>query len=149
MSHSRQICGRRSRTLHTCGVTSHWLDENWELQSAILQTRECSERHTGENISIRLQACADEWKIETGKIAATVHDNGSNINRAMDFLDAWPDQRCFAHTLQLANGAGLKVQAIARLLGAARRLAAHFKRSTVAGRGSTNQAGSSQYHRRR
>ena len=50
----------------------------------------------------------------------------------MEFLDDWPDQRCFAHTLQLAIGAGLKVQAIAKMLGAARRLAAHFKRSTVA-----------------
>lgn len=113
-------------------VTAHWLNENWELESAILQTRETPERHTGENISIRLQATADEWGIPGRKIAATVHDNGSNINLAMNFLDDWPDQRCFAHTLQLAIGAGLKIPAIAQMLGAARRLAAHFKRSTVA-----------------
>jgi len=50
---------------------------------------------------------------------------------AMDLLDAWPDQRCFAHTLQLVISSGLNIKAIERMLGAARRLAAHFKRSTV------------------
>lgn len=113
-------------------ITAHWINNDWELEAAVLQTRETPERHTGHNISIRLADCASEWGISVDKIAATVHDNGSNINLAIDLLDDWPDQRCFSHTLQLAIGAGLKVPAIDRMLGAARRLAAHFKRSTVA-----------------
>ncbi|XP_065652868.1 E3 SUMO-protein ligase ZBED1-like [Hydra vulgaris] len=95
-------------------------------------TQECPERHTRENISICLQDAANEWQIPVQKIAATAHGNSSNINRAMDFLNEWPDQRCFAHTLQLAVGAGLKLPAIANMIRAARQLAAHFKRSNLA-----------------
>lgn len=65
-------------------------------------------------------------------ITATVHNNGSNINAAMNLLDDWSDQRFFVHTLKLAICTGLKVKAIATMLGAAWRIAAHFKRSTVA-----------------
>lgn len=112
-------------------MTAQWVTPDWRLASAILQTREVGERHTGENISIRLADAANEWGIADERIAATVHDNGSNVNLAMNLLDTWPDQRCFAHTLQLAINAGLSVRAIEKMLGAARRLAAHFKRSTV------------------
>ncbi|KAL3860698.1 hypothetical protein ACJMK2_010789 [Sinanodonta woodiana] len=113
-------------------VTAHWIKLVWELESAILQTRETLERHTGQNISVRLSDCASEWNIPINKIAATVHDNGSNMNAAMNLLDDWPDQLCFVHTLQLAISTGLKVKSIARMLGASRRLSAHFKCSTVA-----------------
>ena len=97
-----------------------------------MQTRECPERHTGENINIRLQDATDERRIPVQRIAASVHDNGSNINLAMDFLDEWPDQYCFAHMLLLAIGTGLKLPAIVEIVRAARRLAAHFKRSMSA-----------------
>jgi len=112
-------------------VTVHWVTDDWQLASAVMQTREVGEKHTGENLSIRLADAANEWNIADSKVSATVHDNGSNINLAMEMLDSWPDQRCFAHTLQLAISAALKVKAIERMLGAARRLAAHFKRSTL------------------
>ena len=112
-------------------VTVHWLTPDWHLRSAIMQTQEMGEKHTGQNLSVRLIDAAREWGIAESQIAATVHDNGANINLAMDLLDTWPDQRCFAHTLQLAISSGLKITAIERMLGAARRLAAHFKRSTV------------------
>ena len=112
-------------------VTVHWLTPDWQLCSAIMQTREMGEKHTGKNISVRLSDAATEWGVADRQIAATVHDNGANINLAMDLLDTWPDQRCFSHTLQLVINSALSIKAIERMLGAARRLAAHFKRSTV------------------
>jgi hypothetical protein len=72
-------------------VTAHWLSPDWELRSAILETREMAEKHTGVNLSIRLAEVAEAWGIPESSIAATVHDNGSNINLAMELLDAWPD----------------------------------------------------------
>ena len=54
------------------------------------------------------------------------------MNLGLDFLDEWPDQRCFTHTLQLAIGAGLKLSAILEMVRALRQLAARFKRSTLA-----------------
>lgn len=43
-----------------------------------------------------------------------------------------PHIRCFAHTLNLASQAGLKVNAVSRLLGRVRRVASFFHRSSTA-----------------
>ena len=69
-------------------VTVHWLAPEWHLRSAIMQMREMGEKHTGQNISVRLAEAASEWGLADSQISATVHDNGANINLAMDLLDA-------------------------------------------------------------
>src|SRR6218665_1358204 len=112
-------------------MTVHWVTPDWRLESAIMQTREVCEKHTGENISIRLADAATEWEIPEDKIAATVHDNGSNIKLAMNLLDPWPDQQYFAHTLQLSINSGLSMRATEKMLCAAHRLTVHLKRRTV------------------
>ena len=43
-------------------VTIHWLMPDWQLCSAITQTREMDEKHSGENISVRLSDAAIEWE---------------------------------------------------------------------------------------
>ena len=45
------------------GVTAHFIDLEWEMKSIILTVEEMDERHTAANISERLKAIADEWKI--------------------------------------------------------------------------------------
>jgi len=99
-------------------VTVHWLTPEWHIRSAIMQMREMGEKHTGQNISVRLAEAASEWGTAESQISAAMHDNGANINLAMDLLDAWPDQRCFAHTLQLVISSGLNIKAIEWMLGA-------------------------------
>lgn len=49
-------------------------------------------------------------------------------------ITGWLHIGCFAHTLNLASQAGLKVPAVAQLLGRVRRIASFFHRSTVASR---------------
>lgn len=53
------------------------------------------------------------------------------INAAMNLLDNWPAQRCFAHTLQFSIRAVLKMKAIAKST-VLQRPTAHFKCSNVA-----------------
>ena len=44
----------------------------------------------------------------------------------------WESTNCAAHRIQLCVEDGLKINAIARLVGASRKLVNHFKHSTVA-----------------
>ena len=116
------------------GVTAHFIDLEWEMKSIILTVEEMDERHTAANISERLKAIADEWKI-TKKVGAVVHDNASNMLLAAKLLresSKWDHQNCVGHTLQLSIEAGLAVTAISHLLAKARKLVGHFSHSTLA-----------------
>ena len=64
-------------------------------------------------------------------IAGMVRDNGANIVLGVSLL-GWPDIPCFGHTLQLCVEAGLKIDMVSRLTGAARKLVGHFKHSSLA-----------------
>ncbi|XP_028821950.1 zinc finger BED domain-containing protein 1-like [Denticeps clupeoides] len=101
-------------------ITCHYVDEEWELMSHVLQTRAMYESHTGSNIAELLKAALEEWDL-VSKDPAIVTDNGGMLHF-----------RCFAHTLNLASQRALKLPAVARLLGRVRRISTFFKRSTTA-----------------
>ena len=44
--------------------------------------RAMPERHTGENLAIRLKDCVDEFGLK-GRVEACVHDNARNIDLAI------------------------------------------------------------------
>lgn len=46
-------------------ITAHYLTEDWQLLSHVLQTRAVHESHTGANIADLLQNAAQEWEIST------------------------------------------------------------------------------------
>ena len=76
------------------------------MKSIIITVEEMDEHHTAANISERLKAIADEWKI-TKKVGAAVHDNASNMLLAAAKLlresSKWDHQNCVGHTLQLCR----------------------------------------------
>jgi hypothetical protein len=111
-------------------ITSHHINEGWELVSHVLQTRALFESHTGTNIAQVLRAALEEWDL-TDKDPAIVTDNASNMTIAAQLADM-PRFRCFAHTLNLASQRALKLPAVGRLLGRVRRVTTFFRRSTVA-----------------
>ena len=118
-------------------VTVHFIDLNWSLQEFVLETYGYSERHTGANIACQLQEVAERWTI-TDKVCTVVHDQAANNILAMKILDerlGWKSQHCTAHCLQLCLKSGLGISTIDRLLGAARKLVAHFHHSVVASEG--------------
>lgn len=112
-------------------ITCHYMLD-WEMQSAVLQTKAMPERHTAENFANVLSNARDHWGL-TGKVTACVHDNASNMVLAnSDAGLGWDSQPCFAHTLQLATNDGFKLQHINHVVKAANRLVSHFHHSTVA-----------------
>ena len=112
-------------------ITCHYIDSEWEMKSAVLQTRATPERHTAEHLAEGLRSATESWGI-LEKVTACVHDNASNVTLANnEYLD-WDSSPCYAHTLQLAINDGFKLKPIHHIVAGASRLVSHFHHSTVA-----------------
>ena len=112
-------------------ITCHFIDNDWKVQTAVLQTRSTDDRHTAENLAENLKAATADWNVSE-KVCACVHDNARNMVVANQRLTDWESVPCFAHTLQLAINDGFKTASVSRVIGACGRLVAHFHHSTVA-----------------
>ena len=81
-------------------VTLHFIDDQLNLISRVLQTCKMPEQHTGVNIASRLQDVASEWNTPDEHIVAVVCDNAPNIRVDIEEV-GWEYVCCFAHTMQL------------------------------------------------
>lgn len=72
----------------------------------------------------------NEWGLND-KMPAIVTDNAPNMLRAVGLTETL-HVGCFAHVLNLASQAALKVPAVSRLLGRLRLISAFFHLSTIA-----------------
>lgn len=89
------------------------------------------QRHTAPELANQLKTVTKGWNIDL-KIVAVVHDNASNVKNIAEAVDT-ADIPCTAHTVQLCVKKGLNSSNhLKTLIGAANRLVAHFKRSTLA-----------------
>ncbi|KAK1898959.1 Zinc finger BED domain containing protein 1 [Dissostichus eleginoides] len=111
-------------------VTAHYISEDWQFLSHVLQTRAVYESHTGAHVAELLSRVVEEWQL-SDKDVVLVTDNASNMIAAAEF-GKFPHVKCFAHTLNLASQRALKVATLSRLLGRVRRISTFFHRSTTA-----------------
>ncbi|XP_077086297.1 E3 SUMO-protein ligase ZBED1-like [Siphateles boraxobius] len=112
-------------------ITCHYIDEDWQVNSAVLLTQSMPSRHTAENLAAKLIDAVETWGLN-GKVSACVHDNARNIVAANSPKRVnWESVPCFAHTLQLAVNDGFNVF-VHRVIVAAGRLVRHFNHSTPA-----------------
>ncbi|KAH7958664.1 hypothetical protein HPB49_004079 [Dermacentor silvarum] len=92
------------------------------------------ERHTGENITQRMQDVISGWKLD-GKVTAVVTDNAPNGINAVNALEGileTNDVTCSAHSLHLSIKKALSKKEIKELCQKSGRLVAHFRHSTIA-----------------
>ncbi|XP_045166018.2 E3 SUMO-protein ligase ZBED1-like [Mercenaria mercenaria] len=61
-------------------VTAHFINSNWELRSAVLQTTKVEGSHTGEHIAERLKEMVSDWNIP---VPTVVTDNAANERKAI------------------------------------------------------------------
>ena len=100
----------------------HFIDNSWELKSYTLATCPFPEQHTGDNIVEKLKEVINEYNITDNNVAAIVHDQGSNFQRAGCVLaeeKQWKSVNCAAHCLQLCVIKGFGISALPQTLGAA------------------------------
>ncbi|XP_050950428.1 E3 SUMO-protein ligase ZBED1 [Labeo rohita] len=118
-------------------ITAHAMTSEWEIKTFVLQTRVLFESHTGHNIGEVLKSAVSEWELDmiynnNHQGIAVFTDNARNMGVAVKEAGLSPHVKCFAHTLNFASQAGLKVNRVSRLLGRVRRVAAFFHRSSTA-----------------
>lgn len=65
-------------------ITAHYLTEDWQLQSHVLQTRAVHKSHTRANIAHLLQNAAQETKLTKHLVVVT--DNTSDISVAIQLV---------------------------------------------------------------
>jgi hypothetical protein len=106
-------------------LTSHGINDNWELKCHALEVKECAGHHTAELLGNEMM---NDWKLpQAGTVLVT--DNGANIVAAARDHTDMKRLGCFAHTLQLAIGDALKLEEISELLSIARTIVTFFHSS--------------------
>ena len=94
------ICTSRHNQAYT-GLTIHYINDNYDLQSHLLETVEFPDSHTGVNISEEVKVILDGWGLAHDNLSDVTTDNGTKIVSAMELLQ-WSRIPCFSHALQLA-----------------------------------------------
>jgi len=61
-------------------ITDHFINNEWKIESKVLQTKEIQERQAGENIAKALRSAIKKWKIDESSTSAIVYDIASNMN---------------------------------------------------------------------
>ena len=112
-------------------ITSHFIDDLWEMRSLVLETFHFSNDHTAVHIAAELKGVAEKWELSE-KVVVLVTDNAANIVAATRII-AWKHVPCFAHTLNLIVKGALKADpAIVSIQKRCRDIVTFFHRSAKA-----------------
>src|SRR5206468_1905809 len=103
-----------------CGITGHWITDDWNLRSIVLECVNVVERHYSKNISELYKQFAAGWDI-TKKIKALVTDNARNMVSAVN-QSGFAHIPCMAHSLQLSILHGFKAAGTETLFGKCRKI---------------------------
>jgi len=106
-------CWTSPNNISFMGITAHYIDNDWTLQSVTLDFLPLSDPHTGLNLSIAFSSVLEKFSL-TEKVMGITLDNASNndsfINLDLDnSFQKYHHIRCFAHVLNLGAQAALTV----------------------------------------
>ena len=94
-------CWTSRTTIPYMTITAHFVDDHFNIQIKVLQTKVLNEKHTGENTSVALNEALESWQISE-KVSVITTGNASNLGHAIGISDIDLQVGCFAHTLDLA-----------------------------------------------
>ncbi|CAI5458473.1 unnamed protein product [Closterium sp. Yama58-4] len=108
-------------------VTGHWIDENFQLRTAVLEFREMLGRHGGEEMAHVVEETVVQWGLQMRCLGLTTDNASSSIaafrrlseeGSGLGFFNSRMHFRkvCLAHVINLAVQAALKVATICKLL---------------------------------
>jgi len=78
-------------------TTVHYINNIWELKSAVLGTMQMKGNHTSTNIADELRATQTKWSLPE-RMATT--DNAANEQKAYEIL-GWDRFGCYGHKINL------------------------------------------------
>ncbi|CAI7773505.1 unnamed protein product [Closterium sp. NIES-54] len=113
-------------------VTGHWIDENFQLRTMVLEFREMLGRHGAREMAQVVEETIVQWGLEGRCLGFTTDNASSNIAafRRMSeegggqcFFSSRMHFRCLAHVINLVVQAALAVDSIRKLLKILREMA--------------------------
>ncbi|KAK0140282.1 Zinc finger BED domain-containing protein 1 [Merluccius polli] len=115
-----------SRTMEPyLSFTVHFIDNNWELNNACLQTSFFPKDHTAELLAEGLHEVLKAWDLPVNRQVCLTTDNGANIVKAARLND-WVRLQCFGHRLHLAIEKSMKDARIDRAVGVCKKVVSSF-----------------------
>ena len=122
-------------------ITAHWIDNDWQRQSAIVGACHMEGSHTGANIATLITTELKKWSIitaatntttATSRVHVFLRDNGKNMVTGLRDAGVL-SLSCLSHTFQLSVNRGLKSQrAVMDLTAIGRSIVGHFSHSVKA-----------------
>jgi hypothetical protein len=110
------------------GITVHFINAHWDLESLNLGAFPFSDDHTGDNIAQEITTILEEWRLPLTKLVCGTTDNASNNNTCFRALGK-PRLPCFGHNLDLAVGKALKLDDVAQAVRLTRKAVTAFSTS--------------------
>lgn len=110
-------------------VTAHYITEQFEFKSVLLQCSNLPGSHTAAVLASELKDILTEWNL-TNKVNFAVSDNASAIVKAMEDILKLRHYGCYAHKLNLIvqNAVALMEETINKV----KKIVAHYRRSAIA-----------------
>jgi len=112
-----------------CGIICHWITDDWNLKSVVLECANVVERHYSASVAELYKQFAKRWNI-TNKIQAVVTDNARNMVSVIN-QTGFAHISCLAHCLQLSILHGFQVTDTEELFVKCRKIIGHFKHSPI------------------
>ncbi|XP_040298278.1 E3 SUMO-protein ligase ZBED1-like [Bufo bufo] len=119
--HSKKSC---------LSITANVIDSEWRLCRYLLETQHVLPTKTDDNLTERLYLVLTEFGLSSNLVLCVVYDRSVSLTaHAQSLKDTygWASLCCTSHVLQLCVQAGLEVQEVKEVLGAARGLVSYFQ----------------------
>ena len=117
-------------------VTCHFINKDWSLVSAVLDTSHFPCSHTAGAIAEKVQQSLGPVALDHSKVISVTHDEAANAVAAGRLLAqsaGWESVTCAAHLLQTAIRHAIdSSRPVQKLLASCRRMVGHFRQSNQA-----------------
>ncbi|KAJ8953453.1 hypothetical protein NQ318_023572 [Aromia moschata] len=102
-------CWTSVNTESFIALTGHFINDDFELQSVLLECSHLMGQHTSQILASTINRIVTDWGLSE-KVILVVSDNASNIKNAIIKDLGWKHFGCFAHTINLICYVLLKKQ---------------------------------------
>lgn len=131
LSFTSDIWSDPSAGVSLLSLTAHGIAEDFRKVNIILKAEPMEGSHAGVVISEKFNIMLNEWNL-TEKVHCLVRDRGSNMIRAMNFLN-YTHIDCTVHKIQLCVRAGIESEDyILKMIEKNKKIATHFNHSVLA-----------------
>ena len=132
LSFTTDVWSQPAACVSLLGLTAHGINASFERINLVLASSEIKDKHTGQNISDKLNEMLTGWEIPNEQVHIFMRDAGANMRRATA-LAGVKNEDCTVHQVQLVVEAGLREQrAVIDICARCRTVAGHFHHSITA-----------------